>query len=175
MARWLDLPQSAGADHSQPRRQTYGEESKEGSEEDRAEESQGCPFSGSRKMNFTRSQLHERITDLSGMLRAAQENKRLTAEKRVEQDRLTALARQADEKADEQLADVIEQLRDANRQYADAVEEIIAPPAPAQFTTEEINAPGFWNPAAVEGADFQAQAIQNGMDRIGEALDAARS
>lgn len=163
-------------------------------------------------MNFTRSQLHERISDLSGMLRAAQENKRLTAEKRVEQDRLTALARQADEKADEQLVDVIEQLREANRQYADAVEEIISPPARPLFTTEEINAPGFWNPAAVEGADFQAQtvseqgeswcpqhqcyhtldacleqlrddaptdfhsqALQNGLDRIGEALDASRT
>lgn len=128
-------------------------------------------------MNFTRSQLHERISDLSGMLRAAQENKRLTAEKRVEQDRLTALARQADEKADEQLVDVIEQLREANRQYAEAVEEIISPPtpAPAQFTTEEINAPGFWNPAVVEGADFHSQALQNGLDRIGEALDASRT
>lgn len=130
-------------------------------------------------MNFTRSQLHERISDLSGMLRAAQENKRLTAEKRVEQDRLTALARQADEKADEQLVDVIEQLREANRQYADAVEEIISPPAPGALlpviTTEDINAPGFWNPAVAEGADFHSQALQNGLDRIGEALDASRT
>ena len=124
-------------------------------------------------MSFTRSQLHERISDLSGMLRAAQENKRLTAEKRVEQDRLTDLARQADEKADVQLADVIEQLRDANRQYAEAVEEIIAPPAPPRFTNEEINAPGFWNPAAVEGADFQAQVLAKSVENMNGAYDEA--
>lgn len=80
-------------------------------------------------MTLTRSQLHERITDLSGQYRAAQENKRLTSAKREEQERLTDLARQADEKADEHLARVRADVNAATIEYAGAVDEFLDGPA----------------------------------------------
>jgi hypothetical protein len=129
-------------------------------------------------MTFTRSQLHERISDLSGQYRAARENKRLTSEKRAEQERLSELARQADEKADAQLADVVALLREAKASYADAVEEIIAPDfVDAQaITTPEITAEealrGF-NSVFNQPADFQARALQNGAERIEQACNEA--
>lgn len=144
-------------------------------------------------MNYTRSQLHERISDLSGMLRAAQENKRQTSEKRKEDERLADLSRQADEKADALLADVVAQLREAKASYADAVEEIIAVPGapiaseePAHSGQAEVapiqvfdnvlysgaqgaNAPSFWT-----GDVNQDAHLTNGLNRIGEALEEAR-
>ena len=81
-------------------------------------------------MTLTRSQLHERITDLSGQYRAAQENKRLTSAKREEQERLTDLARQADEKADELLTHVRDLINGATTEYAGAVDYFLDGPAP---------------------------------------------
>lgn len=91
-------------------------------------------------MKFTRSQLHERITDLSGQLRAAEENKRLTSAKRAEEERLADQARQADEKADEHLARVRSELRDAARDYGVAVEEMMG------VCEEEAAGPGLADP-----------------------------
>lgn len=143
-------------------------------------------------MNYTRSQLHERISDLSGQYRAAQENKRLTSEKRAEQDRLSELARQADEKADAQLAEVVQQMRDAKSQYAEAVEELIAPHQAAGFlgiagadmpraeaeaalaaALAEANAIDRFPNIFTEPADFQAQALQNGAERVEQAFNEA--
>ena len=78
-------------------------------------------------MTYTRSQLHERISDLSGQYRAAQENKRLTSQKRAEDERLADLSRQADEKADGHLLEIAAQINEAKAQYAAAVDELIAP------------------------------------------------
>ena len=139
-------------------------------------------------MTFTRSQLHERISDLSGQYRAAQENKRLTSEKRAEQERLSELARQADDKADAQLAEVVAQLRDAKASYADAVEELIAPHpaagylglagadmprAEAEAVLAEANQTDRFPNIFTEPADFQAQALQNGAERVEQAFNEA--
>lgn len=151
-------------------------------------------------MTLTRSQLHERISDLSGMYKAAQENKRLASQKRAEDERLADLSRQADEKADGHLLDVASQIREAQQEYSAAVEELIAVPAPApesewsflpsgapidgpMVSKEESDkrlaemppqAAGLlYNSIFSEPADFQAKALENGLARIHDALDRA--
>jgi hypothetical protein len=137
-------------------------------------------------MSLTRSQLHERISDLSGMYKAAQENKRLASQKRAEDERFADLSRQADEKADGHLIDVAAQIREAQQEYSAAVEELIAVPG-APIASEDgpepemIVAHGIdpwtegkgtpFNNIFTEGADFQAEALQNGLSRIEDAFN----
>lgn len=99
------------------------------------------------------------------MLRAAQENKRLTSEKRIEQERLSDLARQADEKADAQLAVVVADLRDANAQYGAAVEEIITPQGDGGSSGAER--------ANVFNSEFYNQTLANQESRMNGAYDEA--
>lgn len=153
-------------------------------------------------MTYTRSQLHERISDLSGSYKAALENKRLTSEKRAEQDRLSDLARQADEKADGHLLEIAAQINEAKAQYAAAVDELIAPGVPPEahvISQAEMDANCLhhgrsissgpngghvcdecggeyvlqFNSIFTEGADFQAQMLANGEAKLNQAFDEA--
>ena len=152
-------------------------------------------------MTYTRSQLHERISDLSGQYRAAQENKRLTSQKRAEDERLADLSRQADEKADGHLLEIAAQINEAKAQYAAAVDEIIEPEKSAEsaqiaadfITPDELRAryaggaspdnppPIGWqgtgaqtyNSIFTEGADLHSQLLAKAVENMNGAYDEA--
>lgn len=139
-------------------------------------------------MTYTRSQLHERISDLSGQYRAAQENKRLTSQKRAEDERLADLSRQADEKADGHLLEIAAQIHEAKAQYAAAVDELIAP-ANVDFggtaspdlrtldgQTYESNSSEVevaYNSIFTEGADLHSQLLAKAEANMNGAYDEA--
>lgn len=127
-------------------------------------------------MTYTRSQLHERISDLSGQYRAAQENKRLTSQKRAEDERLADLSRQADEKADGHLLEIAAQINEAKAQYAAAVDELIAPPeqtlGDAIMGQWQEPPPGF-NSIFTEGADLHSQLLAKSVENMNGAYDEA--
>ena len=112
---------------------------------------------------YTRSQLHERITDLSGQYRAAQENKRLTSAKRAEEDRLADQARQADEKADEHIERVRQLIAEAKAEYASAVDEMLDGPAPEErFEAEKMQAEADVSDALAAAEGWSERAVLEG-------------
>lgn len=134
-------------------------------------------------MTYTRSQLHERISDLSGQYRAAQENKRLTSQKRAEDERLADLSRQADEKADGHLLEIAAQIHEAKAQYAAAVDELIAPAQEPLADLPDANpdlaldpisrAEHQYNSIFTEGADLHSQLLAKAEANMNGAYDEA--
>lgn len=76
-------------------------------------------------MTLTRFQIHERLGSLSGEVKAAHEQKRLTAETLAHQEREVTLARQADEKAEAQIVRLEQEALDLAAAYHDTVKELI--------------------------------------------------
>lgn len=174
-----------GADHPQPKEQTNGKSE----EENRTEESQGRPHAaeGPRKMNYTLTQAIDRTKDLSGIIKAADEMERLTADTLGAKEHEVTLARQAHDKA----IAAASALRDEREALAVHIAALVrcvgeAPPlaiedgpAPEMIVVTTSmdyaaaatsHASDLWNPI-IEGADFQAQALQNGLSRITEAYE----
>lgn len=76
-------------------------------------------------MTLTRFQIHERLGSLSGEVKAAHEQKRLTAETLAHQEREVTLARQADEKAEAQIVRLEQEALDLAAAYHETVKELI--------------------------------------------------
>ena len=55
------------------------------------------------------------------------------------------------------------------------IDGVIRLPMTGLSEDEEVTVYGAYNSIFTEGADFHSQALQNGLDRIGEALDASRT
>lgn len=119
-------------------------------------------------MNLTLTQSYHRTQTLSGELKAAESALTDCEADATAKERIASIAAEAVEKAKGHL--------DALKQEREALAEHIAGLVRKVGDALELPEPSspFWR-GDVEGADFQAQALQNGLDRIGDALDAARS
>jgi hypothetical protein len=130
-------------------------------------------------MNYTLTQAIDRTKDLSGIIKAADEMERLTADTLGAKEHEVTLARQAHDKA----IAAAGELRDEREALAVHIAALVrcvgeAPPlaiedgpAPEMLVWHEGKpVTDFWNPIA-EGADFQAEALQNGLSRITEAFN----
>jgi len=103
-------------------------------------------------MNLTRFQIHERLGSLSGEIKAARENRKECAADLESKERLTSLARQALEKADQQITDLIEEADRLKAAYADAIDELVKDDRPlSEVVAElrEIAKDGDWGPDAL--------------------------
>lgn len=133
-------------------------------------------------MNLTITQAIERTRDLSGELKAARTAKADCAADVEAKDRMASIARQALTNAEEHEARLMAEREELAEHIAALVlktgEPLEAdqdgPATIAQPFTQMYDGATF-SAAYIEGADFQAQALQNGLDRIGEALEASRS
>ena len=120
-------------------------------------------------MNYTLTQAIDRAKDLSGILKAARAHEADCAADHVAKLNIATIAAEAHEKAVSACVE-LEQEREA---LADHIAALVRKVGEPLELPEPSNT--FWHGATAEGADFQAQALSNGLDRIGEALDAARS
>lgn len=132
---------------------------------------------------------YQRLIDLKGEIKQADD---LVAEcERSEGDKLKALqlASEAAIKQRQSRAELYEEARrlakEASEDFLSLVPNGPSPSDPPPLAIEDGPAPemivvcdddhkvgsDFWNPAVAEGADFQAQALQNGLHRIHDALD----
>lgn len=94
-------------------------------------------------MTLTRFQIHERLGSLSGEVKAAHEQKRLTAETLAHQEREVTLARQADEKAEAQIVRLEQEALDLAAAYHETVKELIGiTPGAAEAIPEPISPEG---------------------------------
>lgn len=119
-------------------------------------------------MNYTLTQAIERTKDLSGELKAARAHEADCVADHEAKQRIAEIAGEAHEKA---VSHCIA-LETEREQLADHIATLVRKVGDP-LDLPEPSSP-FWN-GTVEGADFQAQALQNGLDRIGEALDASRT
>ena len=145
-------------------RQEDREESRQEGEDQR--EGQGAA-EGESPVNYTLTQAIDRAKDLSGLLKAARAHEVDCAADHSAKLRIAEIAAEAHEKATAHciaLEAEREQLADHIAALVRKVGEPLELPEPAS---------PFWHGATIEGADFQAQALQNGMDRIGEAFNEA--
>lgn len=118
-------------------------------------------------MNYTLTQAIDRAKDLSGELKASRAHEADCVADHEAKLRIAEIAAEAHEKATAHciaLEAEREQLADHIAALVRKVGEPLELPEPAS---------PFWHGATIEGADFQAQALQNGMDRIGEAFNEA--
>jgi len=145
-------------------------------------------------MNYTLTQAIDRTKDLSGIIKAADEMERLTADTLGAKEHEVTLARQAHDKA----IAAASALRDEREALAVHIAALVrcvgeAPPlaiedgpapemivldanltAYASIMDEDgkpITSASTFNNIFTEGADFQAQALQNGLSRIEEAFN----
>lgn len=88
-------------------------------------------------MTLTRSQIHERLGSLSGEIKAAREQKRLTAEDLANRQHEVTLAAQADEKASANVARLEQEARDLAMQYANEVDKLVGLTASDEQTAGE--------------------------------------
>lgn len=119
-------------------------------------------------MNYTLTQAIERTKDLSGELKAARAHEADCVADHQAKLHIAQIAAEAHEKATAHciaLESEREQLADHIATLVRKVGDPLELPEPTA---------SFWS-GNVEGADFHSQALQNGLDRIGEALDASRT
>lgn len=128
-------------------------------------------------MNYTLTQAIDRTKDLSGIIKAADEMQRLTADTLGAKEHEVTLARQAHDKA----IAAASELRDEREALAVHIAALVrtvgeAPPLAENGPDDRVecivveNVSDFWHPN-VEGADFQAEAMANGLARITEAFE----
>ena len=120
-------------------------------------------------MNYTLTQAIDRAKDLSGIIKAARAHEADCAADHEAKKNIAEIAGEAHAKAVEACV-VLEQERE---QLADHIAALVRKVGEPLELPEPSST--FWHGATAEGADFQAQAMQNGLDRIGEALEASRS
>lgn len=143
-------------------------------------------------MNLTLTQAIDRAKDLSGLLKGARAHEADCAADHSAKLRIAEIAAEAHKKAASACIE-LEQEREALADHIAALVRKVGDPLelgaacghpapcdaggcthtdPPDWVSSDGN--GF-NSIFTEGADFQAQALQNGLDRIGEIVDAARS
>ena len=143
-------------------------------------------------MTLTKTQIFHRTESLSGEIKAAREAQSECRRALSDQERLTTIAAQAVERADARVleleaerTDLAEQARAAILQVGDPpplaengpddrVECIVLEPAHGIDPWTEGKGTPF-NNIFTEGADFQAEALQNGLSRIEEAFNRSTS
>lgn len=132
-------------------------------------------------MNYTLTQAIDRAKDLIGLLKAARAHEADCVADHEAKQRIASIAAEAHEKAVSACVE-LEQEREALADHIAALVRKVGDPleldpviAPDDPRVIDLTVPVFGHTILTEGADFQAQALQNGLDRIGEALDAARS
>lgn len=119
-------------------------------------------------MNLTLTQSYHRTQTLSGELKAAESALTDCEADANAKERIASIAAEAVDKAKAHLEGLRKEREDLADHIAALVRKVGDPlelPEPAS---------PFWH-GNVEGADFRAQALQNGIDRVGEALDASRT
>ena len=79
-------------------------------------------------MTDTRYQLHDRIDNLTGELRAAEEQDRLNADDLAAKEHSASLARQAKEKSEANIVRIRNAIRAAGSEYSAQVLELAGPP-----------------------------------------------
>lgn len=140
-------------------------------------------------MTLTKTQIFHRTDDLSGEIKAARTAQSECRLALSDQERLTAIAAQALERADARVAELEAERADLAEQARQAILQVGDPPplaiedgaAPEMIVLADCGhaAPcdaggcthaDFWHPT-VEGADFQAQALENGLSRITDAFN----
>mgnify|MGYP000075288417 CR=1 FL=1 len=137
-------------------------------------------------MNYTLTQAIDRAKDLSGLLKAARAHEVDCAADHSAKLRIAEIAAEAHEKAAAACVE-LEQEREALADHIAALVRKVGDPleldAPnAEFARPVVGTVNWkegdimvdpYNSIFNEPADFQAQALQNGMDRIGEAFNEA--
>lgn len=119
-------------------------------------------------MNYTLTQSFHRTQTLSGELKAAESALTDCEADANAKARIASIAAEAVDKAKAHL----EALRQEREELADHMAALVRKTGdPLELPEPESP---FWH-GNVEGADFHSQALQNGLDRIGEALDASRT
>lgn len=144
-------------------------------------------------MTLTKTQIFHRTDDLSGEIKGAREAQSECRRALSDQERLTAIAAQAVERADARVAELEAERADLAEQARQAILQVGDPPplaiedgpAPEMLVVADDNARNvdgtpfvvgvsglgstFWNP------EYQDAALQNGADRVTEAFDRATS
>lgn len=127
-------------------------------------------------MSLTLTQITNRSGDLSGEIKAATTALNDCEAAEREQTRLASIASQATERARARLDELKAERADLAEQAREAILAKGEPPPPAdepaRFTTEEINAPGFWNPPT-DANDLADRLMANGEAKLNQAYDEA--
>lgn len=123
-------------------------------------------------MTLTKTQIFHRTESLSGEIKAAREAQSECRKALADQERLTDIAAQAVERADARVLELEAERADLAEQARLAILNV-GDPLPVDEPVTEAADVNFWNPHPIEGADFQAKALENGLARIHDALDRA--
>lgn len=118
-------------------------------------------------MNYTLTQSYHRTQTLSGELKAAESALADCEADARAKERIASIAAEAVEKAKGHL----ETLKAEREELADHMAALVRKTGDA-LELPEPESP-FWRGDLTEGADFQAQALQNGEVRLNEAFDRA--
>ena len=128
-------------------------------------------------MTLTKTQIFHRTESLSGEIKAAREAQSECRRALSDQERLTTIAAQAVERADARVLELEAERTDLAEQARAAILQVGDPPPLAENGPDDRvecivveNVSDFWHPN-VEGADFQAEAMANGLSRIEEAFN----